>query len=87
MDYETVKSIVVVALLVVSFAIFGQRVYRLLWLDLRPGRPGPPYGRWMERLKGLVVYVGGQLRLFRFPAPGVAHFFLFSVSAVNCQAG
>ena len=77
MEYEAVKSAVVALLLLVSFAIFGVRVYRLLWVDLRRGQPGPPYGRWAERLKGLVVYVGGQLRLLRFPAPGIAHFLLF----------
>ncbi len=77
MEYEAVKSIVVVLLLVVSFAVFGLRVYQLLWVNLQRGRPGPPYGRWIERIKGLVVYVGGQLRLFRFLAPGIAHFFVF----------
>jgi Fe-S oxidoreductase len=77
MEYEAVKSIVVVILLLTSLAVFGLRVYRLLWIDLRRGQPGQPYGRWFERIKGLIVYVGGQLRLFRFPAPGIAHFFLF----------
>jgi Fe-S oxidoreductase/uncharacterized membrane protein YuzA (DUF378 family) len=77
MDYETVKSIVVVVLLLVAFAVFGVRIYRLLWVDLRRGQPGPPFGRWPERLKSLAVYVGGQWRLFRFPVPGIGHFFVF----------
>ena len=77
MEYEAVKSIAVVVLLLAALAVFGLRVYRLLWVNLRRGQRGQPYGRWFERIKGLFVYVGAQLRLFRFLAPGIAHFFLF----------
>jgi Fe-S oxidoreductase len=77
MDYEAIKSILVAGAVLIAVGIFGLRTYRLLWMNLRRGRPSHPFGRWGERLKGLVLFVGAQLRLFRFPAPGIAHFFLF----------
>jgi Fe-S oxidoreductase len=77
MEYDTAKSIVVVVLLLVSLAVFGLRVYRLLGANLRRGQPNPPFGSWGERLWGLIKFVGGQWRLFRFPAPGIAHFIIF----------
>jgi Fe-S oxidoreductase len=77
MTYDTIKSIVVLVALVVAIAIFGWRVYRLLWLNLRRGQPSGSFGNWGERIKGVIVYVGAQLRLFRFWLPGTAHFFIF----------
>jgi Fe-S oxidoreductase len=77
MEYATVKSVVVVVLLLIALAVFGLRVYQLLGANLRGGQPSRPFGRWGERLRGLVKFVGGQWRLFRFPAPGIAHFVVF----------
>lgn len=77
MSYETIKSIIVLIALAVAGGVFGWRVYQLLWVDMRRGRPSGPFGQWGERIKGLIVFVGGQLRLFRFLVPGTAHFFIF----------
>lgn len=77
MNYNQIKSLVVLVALMGSFWVFGLRIYRTLWLTMRRGRPSFKLDRWGERLKGLVVYVGGQLRLFRFLIPGTAHFFIF----------
>jgi Fe-S oxidoreductase len=77
MAYPTLKSLVVLLALLAAGGLFGLQLYRTLWLDLRRGRPGPPFGAWWERTKGLMLYVGGQLRLFRFWRPGTAHFFIF----------
>jgi Fe-S oxidoreductase len=46
-------------------------------VNLRRGQPTPPFRQWGERTKGLFVFVGAQLRLFRFLIPGTAHFFIF----------
>ena len=77
MSYEAIKSIASAAALLLALSIFGRRVYQLLWVNLRRGRPEDAYGRWGERLKGVVTFVGGQLRLFRFPGAGIAHFVIF----------
>ncbi|NNC39693.1 MAG: 4Fe-4S dicluster domain-containing protein [Acidimicrobiia bacterium] len=77
MEYATVKSVVVVVLLLIALAIFGLRVYQLLWANLRGGQPSRPFRSWGERLWGVVKFVGGQWRLFRFPVPGIAHFVIF----------
>jgi Fe-S oxidoreductase len=77
MSYEAIKSIASAAALLLALSIFGRRVYQLLWVNLRRGRPEDTYGRWGERLKGVVTFVGGQLRLFRFPGAGIAHFVIF----------
>ncbi len=77
MSYDVIKPIVVLLSLIIAGLIFGLRVYQLLWVNLRRGQPSNPFGQWSERIKGLIVFVGAQLRLFRFPIPGIAHFFIF----------
>lgn len=77
MSYETLKSIATLLAILLSFSVFGWRSYQLLWVNLRRGQSSGSFGDWGERLKGLLVYVGGQLRLFRFRIPGIAHFFIF----------
>ena len=77
MAYETIKSIVVLFALLLAGGVFGWRMYQLLWVNLRRGQPGAHFGRWKERLVGLLLFVGAQLRLFRLAAPGTAHFFIF----------
>jgi Fe-S oxidoreductase len=77
MSYDVIKSIVVLLALLAAVGVFGWRVYSLLWVNLRRGQPSGPFKNWGERIKGLIVYVGGQLRLFRFLVPGTAHFFIF----------
>jgi Fe-S oxidoreductase len=77
MSYDVIKSIVVLLALLVAIGVFGWRVYSLLWVNLRRGQPSGPFKDWGERIKGLIVYVGAQLRLFRFLVPGTAHFFIF----------
>jgi len=77
MSYNTIKSIVALLAILVSFGIFGWRCYQFLWLNLRRGQPSGNFGRWGERIKGLFVFVAAQFRLFRFRLPGIAHFFIF----------
>jgi hypothetical protein len=77
MSYNLVKSIVVLLAFITAGGIFGWRAYKLLWVNLRRGQPTPPFRHWGERTKGLFVFVGAQLRLFRFLIPGTAHFFIF----------
>jgi Fe-S oxidoreductase len=77
MSYDVAKSLVVLLTLLIAGAIFLSRLYWHLWINLHRGQPGKPYGQWGERLKGVLLFVAGQLRLFRFPVPGTAHFFIF----------
>ncbi len=77
MPYATLKSILVLLGLLAAFGVFFWRVYQLLWVNLRRGQPSPPFRQWTERVLGLLVFVGGQLRLFHFLIPGTAHFFIF----------
>ncbi|NQV06518.1 (Fe-S)-binding protein [bacterium] len=77
MTYEDVKSVVALSAILAAFGVFGFYLYRLLWVRLRRGRSSGPFRDWAERTKGVVAFVGGQRRLFRFPAPGVAHCLLF----------
>lgn len=78
MNYEMIKSLLVLIGLLLAGGVFGSRVYRLLWVNLRRGQPSPEaFGQWGERIKGVITYVAGQLRLFRFRIPGIAHFFIF----------
>lgn len=76
MSYAAIKSILVLIALLASFGVFGWRCYLALQA-LRRGQSTPAFGQWGERVKGLIVYVAAQLRLFRFKAPGIAHFFVF----------
>lgn len=77
MSYNLIKSIVVLLAFITASGIFGWRAYKLLWVNLRHGQSTPPFRQWGERTKGLFVFVGAQLRLFRFLIPGTAHFFIF----------
>jgi Fe-S oxidoreductase len=77
MSYYTLKSIVVLLAILISFGVFGWRCYQLLWVNMRRGQPSSTFDRWGERIKGLLIFVAGQFRLFRFRIPGIAHFFIF----------
>ena len=79
MAYNDIKSIVALVALLIAGGIFGRRAYQLLWVNMRRGQPQPSsfFGHWGERIKSVVVFVGGQLRLFRFLVPGTSHFFIF----------
>jgi Fe-S oxidoreductase len=77
MRYEQIKSVVALLAILASFSVFGWQVYQYLWLNLRRGRPSFAIKDWGKRIEGLFVYVAGQVRLFRFFPPGVAHFFIF----------
>jgi len=76
-SYETIKSILVLLALLAATGIFLRYAWQLLWVNLRRGQAVPPFGQWGERVKGLIVFVGAQWRLFRFRLPGAAHFFTF----------
>ena len=77
MDYGVIKSIVASTAILFAGGFFLLRVYQMLWDNMRHGRPSPMEARVPERLKSLLVYVGGQLKLFRVLVPGTAHFFIF----------
>jgi Fe-S oxidoreductase len=77
MTYDVIKSILVLLALLVAGGIFLRRVYQLLWSNLRLGQPSNPFNHWGERIKGVIVYVAGQFRLFRVLIPGTGHFFIF----------
>ena len=77
MAYYTLKSLVVALALLTAMGVFGWRVYLLLWDNLRRGQPSGPFRHIAERAKGVLIFVAGQLRLFRLPVPGIAHFFIF----------
>jgi len=77
MSYEMLKSLVVLLGLLLTFGIFGLRCYQLLWVNLRRSQSDSPSKNWDERIKGLIVYVAAQKRLFRFLVPGTNHFFIF----------
>ncbi|MEW5871650.1 MAG: (Fe-S)-binding protein [Chloroflexota bacterium] len=77
MSYPVIKSILVLVMLATTLAVFGRRIYQKLWINLRRGQPGEAFGQWGERIKGLLIFVAGQLRLFRFLIPGTSHFFIF----------
>jgi Fe-S oxidoreductase len=77
MSYPTIKSILVLIGLLAALSVFLWQSYRRLWINLRRGQPGERFDQWGERLKGLLVYVAAQGRLFRFLIPGTSHFFIF----------
>ena len=77
MTYNIIKSFLVLVALLLSGTVFMVLLYQNLWLNLRRGQSVPKLGQWGERLKGLILFVGGQLRLFRLWVPGTAHFFIF----------
>ncbi|RJP48165.1 MAG: 4Fe-4S dicluster domain-containing protein [Anaerolineaceae bacterium] len=77
MSYDTIKSIIVALALLVALGIFVRYAWQRLWVYLRRGQTSPKFSDWGERIKGLIVFVGAQWRLFRFRLPGIAHFFIF----------
>jgi len=78
MSYDMIKSVVVLIALLVAGGVFGWRAYQLLWINLRRGQKSPEaFGRWGERVQGVLTYVAAQGRLFRVLVPGTAHFFIF----------
>jgi Fe-S oxidoreductase len=77
MTYDTLKSIIALLALLIAGGIFLFRVYQLLWDNMRRAQPSETFGDWSERIKGLVIYVAGQLKLFRVFLPGTSHFFIF----------
>ena len=77
MTYDVIKSILVLLALLIAGWIFLWRVYQLLWANLRLGQRSGPFKKWGDRIKGVVVYVAGQFRLFRVLIPGTGHFFIF----------
>lgn len=77
MTYHTLKSLIVALALLTATGVFGWRVYLLLWDNLRRGQPSGPFRDIVERAEGVLIFVAGQLRLFRLPVPGIAHFTIF----------
>jgi Fe-S oxidoreductase len=77
MSYEALKSVALLLALLLAGGVFLRRAYRWSWTKLRLGQPNPPFGQWGERIKGLLVYVAAQQRLFRVLLPGTAHFVVF----------
>jgi heterodisulfide reductase subunit C len=77
MTYNVIKSILVLLAFLVAGGIFVWRAYQFLWINLRRGQPSGRFGRWGERIIGLIKYVAAQFKLFRFLVPGTAHFFIF----------
>lgn len=77
MSYEVLKSIIALITLLVAGGIFLFRIYQLLWGNLKRGQPSPKFKELRERIKVVMVFVAGQLRLFRFLLPGTSHFFIF----------
>src|SRR3990172_4836622 len=71
-----VKPIIVLIVFLASLIVFGDRLYRR-FEHMRLGQPTGPFARWGDRIKAVVVFVLAQWRLFRFPTPGLAHFFIF----------
>jgi Fe-S oxidoreductase len=77
MSYETLKSVIAIVAVLAFGGLFLRRCYQLLWVNLKRGQSAEAYDRWGERIRGLIVYVFGEKRLFRIFVPGTAHFFIF----------
>jgi Fe-S oxidoreductase len=77
MEYEIIKSILVLLLLLGASGIFLRRTYFLLSINLHQARSSPLFDQWGKRLKGIVIYFFGQVRLFRLLIPGTNHFLIF----------
>ncbi|MFN2121505.1 MAG: (Fe-S)-binding protein, partial [Anaerolineales bacterium] len=77
MSYGIVKSLIVLAALLLAVGVFCWRLYLRLWVAFRHGQPSGPFNQWGQRLRDLLKYVAGQYRLFRVLVPGTAHFFIF----------
>jgi len=61
-------------LLILFFILFGIYLRYRLW---HRGKNGESWNRWMERWKGLFIYVLGHRTTLRSFFPGMSHFLLF----------
>jgi Fe-S oxidoreductase/nitrate reductase gamma subunit len=61
-------------LLILFFILFGFYLRYRLW---HRGKNGESWNRWMERWKGLFIYVLGHRTTLRSFFPGMSHFLLF----------
>jgi len=77
MNYASLKSMLVLLALGSASLLFLWKLYYTVWLNLRRAQPTPLKSAWGERLRTLLVDAFAQKRLFRLPAPGLAHFFIF----------
>jgi len=77
MDYYSIKSLLVLLGFLTAGSIFAWNSYKLLWENLRRGQSSGPFTNVGERIKGVFIYMAGQLKLFRVLIPGTAHFFIF----------
>jgi len=59
-----------------ALTVFSYRLYQR-FVHMRLGQPARSFTQFGERIKALLVFVFGQRRLFRFPMPGLGHFFIF----------
>ena len=57
MTYGMIKSAIVGIALLVALGLFAWRVYQLLWVNLHRGQSSGKFGRWGERIVGLLQYV------------------------------
>jgi Fe-S oxidoreductase len=71
-----VEPILVLVAFLASLSLFCYRVWRR-FEHMRLAQPAGPINQWGRRTKALLVFAFAQRRLFRFRAPGVAHFFIF----------
>lgn len=71
----TAQGIVLLVLFIAVFAAFGF-IVRLLYRILAAAAPENRFGRWGERIKELILYVGAQARVLAQPA-GLGHFIIF----------
>ena len=71
----TAGGIVLLVLFVAAFGAFGL-ILRHLYRILRVARPEDRFGRWADRCRAVVVYVGAQARVLAQPA-GLGHFAIF----------
>jgi Fe-S oxidoreductase len=70
------KSVLVIAVLLLAigyFAVRTRRLYRILRLGPNENRFDHP----LERLRGVAVYVGAHTRMFRNLYSGILHLFIF----------
>ena len=72
----SVESVLVLVAFLASLSVFGYRLYQR-FEHMRLGQPAGPFTQFGERIKGLLIFVFGQRRLFQLPKPGLGHFFIF----------
>ncbi len=70
------EAVLVLVAFLLSLGVFSYHLYQRLD-HLRLGQPMGRFTRLGERINALFVFVFGQRRLFRFPKPGLGHFFIF----------